>query len=422
MPNKKPPLSRRHLLKASLAGAALGLVPPSHSRPANSALLTIPEQIPQFHNLQGQISQPVILESVELFEYNKTFFVRSRSTDGVEGMVKCNGRIRQHLTLFKNLVVPFFLGKDMRGLEILLAEIPNFRRGYKFAGMPYWNSVGHIELSVLDMLGKTANKTVGALLGKVTQTRIPFYLSSTRRDTTPAQEVQWLGKRVAETGAAAIKVKIGGRMSRNADAAPGRSEGLIKLARKTFGDDMVIYADANGSYDAPAAIGVGQMLQDHGVDLYEEPCPWEDFEMTRQVADALKMPVAGGEQDSSLPKFRWMIRHRALDIVQPDLLYNGGLIRCLEVARMAAQAGINIVPHAPRNDSEVSYTLHFASVAPSIGAYQEFQAAPPKNRYSYGPVFTVKNGVIAVPTAPGLGVEFDKQIWRKGTLRLKDTA
>ena len=408
-------LTRRHFLQTGLAAGSLAALPlVGRAGKDRSALLTIAEQIPQFHDLPGQIRQPVILESVELFSYNKTFFVRARSTDGVEGIAKCNGRVQHHLTLLQNLVVPFFLGKDMRNLEILLAEIPGFRRGYKFAGMPYWNSVGHIELSVLDMLGKTANKPAGALLGKVIRRELPFYLSSTRRDTTPEQEVAWIGRRVAETGAGAIKIKVGGRMSRNADAAPGRSEGLVKLARKTFGEQMVIYADANGSYDAPTAIAVGHMLQDHGVSFFEEPCPWEDFEMTRQVAAALTLDIAGGEQDSSLPKFRWMINRGALDIVQPDLLYNGGLIRCLAVARMAQRAGIRIIPHAPRNDSEVSYTLHFASIVPNLGAHQEFQAAPPKNRYGYSPVFKVTNGTIAVPRTPGMGVEFDGEIWRKG--------
>ncbi|TQV85625.1 mandelate racemase/muconate lactonizing enzyme family protein [Exilibacterium tricleocarpae] len=417
-------LTRRKLLRTGLTTGLLTTLPPvmAGEPVASAPLLTFPGQLPEFHHLPAQIPQPVILAAVELFEYHKTLFLRTRSTDGVEGIVKCNGRLQHHPTLFKNLVVPFFLGKDLRGLETLLANVPNYRRGYKFAGLPYWNSVGHLELSALDLLGKTANKSVGALLGKVIHRQLPFYLSSTRRDTTPAQEVAWLGKRVAETGAGAIKIKVGGRMSRNADAAPGRSQGLVALARKTFGERMVIYADANGSYDAPTAIRVGHMLQDHGVSFFEEPCPWQDFEMTRQVADALQMDVAGGEQDSSLPKWRWMIEHRALDIVQPDLLYNGGLIRCLAVARMAARAGLKVIPHAPRNDSEVSYTLHFASIVPNIGAHQEFQAAPPKDRYGYHPEFKIVDGVIPVPTTPGLGVVFDKEIWQKGKRLLYEKA
>ncbi|KST63892.1 hypothetical protein BC008_16455 [Mastigocoleus testarum BC008] len=84
-------------------------------------------------------------------------------------------------------------------------------------------------------------------------------------------------------------------MSRNADAAPGRTEGLVSLARKTFASDIDIYVDANGSYDATAGIEVGKMLESYNISFFEEPCPFDDFEQTKCVADALSIPIATGE-------------------------------------------------------------------------------------------------------------------------------
>src|SRR5205085_8338561 len=138
--------------------------------------------------------------------------------------------------------------------------------------------------SLFDLLGKVAKQPVGALLGGVIRQDVPIYLSSLRRDTTPEQEVAWLGKRLEETGAKAVKLKIGGRMSKNADAAPQRTERLVALARKRFGNGVTIYVDANGSYDAPKAIEVGRMLEAHGVAFFEEPCPFEELEETKRVA------------------------------------------------------------------------------------------------------------------------------------------
>jgi L-alanine-DL-glutamate epimerase-like enolase superfamily enzyme len=228
-----------------------------------------------------------------------------------------------------------------------------------------------------------------------------------RRDTTPQQEVAWLAERLDQTGAKAVKLKIGGRMSNNADASPGRTERLVQLARKTFGDEITIQVDSNGSYDAPKAIEVGRMLQDHGVYFYEEPCPWEDFEATRRVADALEILVAGGEQDTSFPKFRWMVRNRAVDIVQPDLIYNGGLVRTTRVARLAAAADMDITPHAPQLGFQPVYMLHFASCTPNLGRFQEFAGRVHRSPSWFWPHFEVAGGVLQVPKGPGLGMTID---------------
>ena len=74
------------------------------------------------------------------------------------------------------------------------------------------------------------------------------------RGNTPEEEIDYLKRLVAESGAKALKFRVGGRMSRNADSLPGRSERLIPLVRETFGPEMTIYADSNSSYDAAKAI------------------------------------------------------------------------------------------------------------------------------------------------------------------------
>ena len=72
---------------------------------------------------------------------------------------------------------------------------------------------------------------------------------------------------------------------------------------------------------------MGKMLQDIDAVYFEEPCPFDHLEDTKRVTEALTIPVAGGEQEGSQRRFRWMIANRGVDIVQPDLHYYGGLIR-----------------------------------------------------------------------------------------------
>lgn len=255
------------------------------------------------------------IASVELLRNQSQWLVRVRSRDGAEGIAAGSERFDYLYPVFLQRVAPFFVGKDARDIETLIDAVYVHQSNYKLAGVPFWVCAGCLEAAVFDMLGKAADKPVAQLLGGAKRKSIAVYLSSLRRDTTSEEEVRWMGRRLEETGARTVKLKIGGRMSRNADAAAGRTDRLVPLARHTFGDAVAIYVDANGSYDSPKAIEIGRMLAEHRVAFFEEPCPWEDFEATKQVADALGLPIAGGEQDTSWEKIRWMVRQRAVDII-----------------------------------------------------------------------------------------------------------
>jgi len=392
-------LTRRNALKAMAGSAGLLTLSP--------ACLTAKAAEEPAFRLRQEFSSPVKIATVDLLRRDRHYFVRATSTDGAEGLVLASERMAYLYPILLQRVTPYFVGKDARDLEALIDGVYVHQSNYKLAGLALWVCVGCVEFALLDLLGKLAGKSIGQLMGGVRRRDIPVYLSSMRRDTTPEQEVAWLGERIAQTGSKAVKLKIGGRMSRNADASPGRTERLVPLARKTFGDGITIQVDANGSYDAPKAIEVGRMLQDHGVYFFEEPCPFEDFEATKLVADALEIPVAGGEQDTSLEKFRWMICNRAVDIVQPDVIYNGGLVRTARVARLAAAARMDITPHAPQPGYQAAYMLHLASATANLGRFQEFPAARFEQSAWYAPHIQIRDGMVQVPTGPGIGIAID---------------
>ena len=110
---------------------------------------------------------------------------------------------------------------------------------------------------------------------------VPVYYASGNRGNTPEAEVAYLQKLVGDSGTKAIKFRLGGRMNRNEDSLPGRTEALIPLVRKTFGDALTLYADANSSYDAAEGIRIGRIMQDYGYGFYEEPCEFDDLWSTK---------------------------------------------------------------------------------------------------------------------------------------------
>ncbi|HTS26814.1 MAG TPA: mandelate racemase/muconate lactonizing enzyme family protein [Bryobacteraceae bacterium] len=368
-------------------------------------------------NLHKFFGNPVKIASIDLLQTGKIFLLRTRSADGAEGIVQTKD-MEDFIPILMHRVIPHFLGKDARDLENLVDEVYVTNSNYKLAGQAFWCPVAYVEQSLFDLMGKAVRKPAGELMGGVLRKEIPVYLSGSGRETTAEEEVEVYVRGVEATGAKAVKFKIGGRMSDNRDAYPGRTEKLLELAQKKLAGKVTLMADANGSYNAEKAIGIGRQLEQMKYLWFEEPCPWEELSETKKVADALSMKIAFGEQDSSLWLFQWMIENKVIDVVQPDLNYNGGFIRAARVARMARQANnMWICPHNTQTGAASVNILQFASSTPNIGPYMEYVwRAPAKKESWYTPNFEIRNGVIPVPEGPGMGLQFDPDYLKKATL------
>jgi L-alanine-DL-glutamate epimerase-like enolase superfamily enzyme len=396
-------MNRRTFLKSSAALAAAPMV----SRAAETTreldrILDAP--VLKTELLPG----PVKIASIELLQNGKIYLLRTRSTDGAEAITvpHAGWTTLMHPILLK-AARPAFVGQDARDLERLLWEVYRFRDNYKLQGLALWVSVAAIEIGVLDLLGRTAGRPVADLFGGTLRRDIAVYYASGKRGNRPEEEIEYLQQLVSNSGAKAIKFRLGGRMSRNADSLPGRTEALIPLVRKTFGDQMTLYADSNSSYDAAEAIRIGRIMQEYGYGFYEEPCPFDDLWSTKEVADALEIPVAGGEQEFSLRRFQWAISERGLDIVQPDLHYGGGLIRATKVARMAAAAGMQVVPHMSGGGLGYLDVVHFASFTPNAGPFMEFKGSTDVPVECATSSLKCENGIVRCPSGPGFGVTID---------------
>ena len=369
---------------------------------------------PPILDLGSAHPHPIVIQSIEVLRFSKVCFVRTRSQDGAVGISVCDDRIFLFLPMLKYLVIPVFLQRDLRDLESLINEVYTYKMNYKYHGIPFWNCVAFIEASLLDLFGKATGKSVGDLVGQVQRRSIPVYLSRKRRGNNVEDEIVFMEKRLSETGAGAVKLKIGGRMQNNRDISTGYSESLIIQSRERFGPDVALYFDANGSFDCERAIEIGRLMEKNDCNFFEEPCPFEQYEETRAVADALDIDIVGGEQDCNLGHIREMIRRRIVDIIQPDLWNVGGLIRALRVARMAEEAGMTVFAHGGPIGPGAATQLHFTSVVPNAGPFLEYPATKSRQHSWYSPHFGVnKDGTVTVPDSPGLGISYDPDIWKK---------
>ncbi len=350
------------------------------------------------------LRSPVVIDSIRLLKKDHDYLVHVRSRDGAEGVSITNPPRAQYLDhILQQLVIPFFVGKDARDLENLLRGLYRWNSNYKMAGLAFWCPQAWVEFAILDMLGRIAGKPIGELFGSRVREEVPFYVASGRRDTTPDQEIEYLRKLLAESGARALKFRVGGRMSENEDALPGRTETLIPLVRRSFGESIAIHADANSSYSPPEAIRVGRLLEQIKAVHFEEPCEFDHLDEMKEVADALSVPVACGEQEFSHWRFRWMIANRGADVVQPDLYYYGGMIRSMRVARMAQAARLPIALHISGGFGFV-YMLHFGSATPNLARYQEYKLGTEKYGQWFDPAIRIRDGAMSIPAGPGVGI------------------
>ena len=335
-------------------------------------------------------------------------FVRVTAEDGATGW----GQVSPYnaditAEVLHRQVAPWVLGQDTSDLDDLLDIVTE--REHKFPGSYLRRAMAGFDTAIWDLRGKRAGKPVAELLGG-TPGPLRAYASSMKRDITPGEEALRFKRLRDEKGFDAFKFRVGAEVGRDRDEWPGRTEEIIATMRRELGPDVELLADANSCFSPARAIEVGRLMEDHGLCHYEEPCPYWELEQTREVAEALAIDVAGGEQDCDLTVWRRMIDMRAVDIVQPDVCYLGGISRTLRVARMAETAGLPVTPHSANLSLVTLFTMHLLRAIPNAGKYLELSIEGPdyypwqENLFVTSP-YEVTDGQVEVTDAPGWGAE-----------------
>jgi L-alanine-DL-glutamate epimerase-like enolase superfamily enzyme len=353
----------------------------------------------------------VRIASIESFGTRDVALVRVRTDDGAEGwgqVAPYNADITAEV--LHRQVAPHALGRDPLDVDALVDEIPE--REHKFPGSYLYRALAGLDTALWDLRGKLEGKAVWDLLGGSSRA-LRAYASSMRRDITPEQEAERLARLYEAHGFDAFKVRIGKECGRDEDEWPGRTDAVVSRVREALGEDVALLVDANSCYTPSRAIEVGRMLEGHGVCHFEEPCPYWELDWTREVTEALDLDVTGGEQDWDLGTWRRMVEMRAVDVVQPDVCYLGGLTRALRVAALADAAGLPCTPHSANHSLVLIFTVHLLAAVPNAGPYVELSIEPqadyPWQKGMYQPRPAVVDGMVQVPTGPGWGVEISPE-------------
>jgi L-alanine-DL-glutamate epimerase-like enolase superfamily enzyme len=362
----------------------------------------------------------VRIESIETFSNQFVSVVRVRTEDGSEGW----GQIAPYhadvsAAVLHRQVAPHALGADALDIDGLIATIPE--REHKFPGSHLMRALGGLDTALWDLRGRVEGKRICELIDGSPREAIPVYASSMRRDIAPDEEARRFAELQDSHGFTAFKFRIGREVGHDEDEWPGRTEEIVPRIRAALGDEATLLVDANSCYTPAKAIEVGRFLEQHGVVHFEEPCPYWELEWTAEVTNALELDVAGGEQDCLLSQWRRIIGMPAVDVVQPDICYLGGLTRTLAVAARAAEAGLPCTPHSANLSLVTVFTLHLMAAIPGAGPYVEFSIEPadyyPWQAGLFTPPLEVRDGTVTVPDGPGWGVEISRR-WLESAERM----
>lgn len=348
------------------------------------------------------------ITSIETFSNEFICFVRLTTDDGAFGW----GQVAPYhaditATIVHRQVAPHVLGQDAGDIAALVNRVRE--REHKFPGSHLYRAIGGLDTALWDLHGRVQQKPVCELLGG-SPGEIRAYASSMRRDITPEDEARRFETLAAEHGFDAFKFRVGSECGHDRDEWPGRSEQIVPLIRRELGADVSLLVDANSCYSPDRAIELGALLQENGIEHFEEPCPYWEFEQTRQVTQALDINVTGGEQDCEPGLWQRMIDDHVVDIIQPDICYLGGLQRTLEVAAMAERAGMACTPHCANLSLVTLFTMHLLRVIPNAGHYLEFSIEgvdyyPWQQDLFVESPYAIVDGKATVSDRPGWGAE-----------------
>jgi len=414
--------TRRQLLAAAVGGAAaanLSLAPcvsgnpsPRETEEVRSRYELLDQVLRQPLLKRAFFSSPVVIKTLELLEYNGSYLCRVRSEDGSEGLAVAHPTMATLFPIFLRCLQPFFIGQDVRELDLILEKAYIHQYNFRFNGLAIGLPLATIEFAILDMLGKIADKPMAQLIGELRNPEIGIYWATELRDLPLEQHFEGIKAEAAQYDVSAVKIRVGYQHAGTKDihygGLPGKSEKLVPMVREYFGDKFALYADANGYYDVDGAIKMGRLLEEYKYGYFEEPVLYWHFEETKRVADALAIPIAHGEQDQSFYNFRWLLANDGIDIVEPDTYYSGGFIRSMKIALMGHVMGKPCVTHMSGGGLGFLYNAIFVSALPNPFEHHEFKGYQTNVVYEC-PTSTLEivNGKMKVPTGPGLGVTID---------------
>jgi L-alanine-DL-glutamate epimerase-like enolase superfamily enzyme len=289
------------------------------------------------------------------------------------------------------------------------------RRGMLMMG------ISGIDIAIWDIIGQATQTPLYRLLGGYRDTIDAYASAGFYAEGKDAKELAEEVGGYVERGFRAVKIKVG----RNPDVMlnPLHDMNARDYAQATFEEDIDrvraakkaagtarLAIDANNAWTPSVALKFMEAISDLEIAWLEEPVATEDLAGSAELAHSLSTPIAGYETETGLPGFRNLINLRAVDIVQPDVIWTGGITETRKVAALAQAYHLPVIPHVFSSAVSSIANMHLIAALPNAGLLEFDQNPNPLRSELFEEPNTVdRDGRVRLPVGAGLGVRLNQK-------------
>jgi L-alanine-DL-glutamate epimerase-like enolase superfamily enzyme len=321
--------------------------------------------------------------------------LRIATDAGIEGIgytffgAALTGALRQAVEALGELAV----GEDPMRTEAVAAKLRTAAAGSGPGGL-LTLALSAIDIALWDIKGKALDLPLWRMIGGARE-RVPTYASGALMRTFPVDHLVKAAPRLVEKGFRQMKTQL----ALPGDTSPEKEVERIRRVRESIGPGIDLMCDINQRWRVDQAIDIGRRIEDVRLYWLEDVTAHDDYPGLARVTDALSTPIAGGEYLYGPVPFRHMMEARSVDIVMIDLMRAGGITQWLKIAALAEAHNLPVVSHLV---PEIH--VHLIAAIPH-GLTVEFM---PWTFRLFEEVPLPRNGELAVPHKPGLGLKFDE--------------
>lgn len=300
-------------------------------------------------------------------------------------------------TMLEQHLIPFLIGSDPLDVEALWAKLYRATRWYGRKGVAV-SALGGLDIAFWDLRGKALGKPVYALLGGTRHT-VPAYASA----LLWSHDLDALAEEAASypaQGFRRVKMRLG--KSEAYDLA------AVEAVRRAVGPSIGVIADASMRYNLDVAVRMARRLEALDVFWFEEPFEPEDIDNYVALRGRTGIRIAAGENDFGVQGFRELLRAGAVNVVQPDVCRAGGITECYRIGQMAGQHNASVGTHTWSDAVAVIGNAHVVAALPNGLSVEIDRTGNPFIDDLLTEPLTVRDGLLRLPNAPGLGIELNE--------------
>lgn len=327
-------------------------------------------------------------------------YVQVDTDEGVTGLAGPIGEVDAFL--IDRQLKGILIGEDPRAVERIWDKLYRFSvHGRKGATMM---AISALDCALWDLRGRWADAPVYRLLGGPTRERIPAYASALGYSLEP-EAVRARARKFVEEGYRAMKWFFRHGPAEGESGASKNLE-LVRTLRETVGEDVELMFDCWMSWDVPYTVMMADRMAAYRPRWIEEPCLPDRIESYAEIRRAIRTPVAGGEHEYTRWGIRALIDAGALDVLQPDIFWAGGITEMTKICALASAYDLIVIPHG----HSVPASVHLiAAQAPEVCPMLEYLIKWNQiHQFFLRTPIRPEGGYVTLPEGPGLGIELDE--------------